>query len=87
MCVLYAQAVPSGGSNKPGALKKMAGKDDPMQLTEKLQDEILTRTNSTLASLARVALEVLGTLDMVAFAKERRLNPVTLQTVPEVCYL
>jgi hypothetical protein len=55
-------------------------------LTEKLQEEILTRAGNTLASLARVALEVLGVQDMAAYATARRLNPTLVYDVPNFVF-
>jgi hypothetical protein len=46
---------------------------DEGALTERLQEEILTRTCSTLSSLARVALEVLACRDIDAFAAARKV--------------
>ena len=58
------------------------GREDPNEFTEKLQEELLTRASNTLASLARVALEILGVQDLAVYATARRLNPTLVYGVP-----
>ena len=77
----------SDAPTKVGQLKKLtSSKDDQHVLTEKFQEEILCRASNTLASLARVAIEVLGVKDMRQFAAERRLDASTVYEVPSYVF-
>ena len=72
----------SAAKHKLGANKAL---DE--EFTTTLQEEILVRTSNSLASLARVALEVLGMRDLSAFLLARKMEDSdAIRLVPNLVF-